>query len=68
MHFDVRHGSANADHRRLLAACQGGEPAAAAREAQLHILNAHLRMFPDAAVEPGSMLSMVITLAGITPS
>jgi DNA-binding GntR family transcriptional regulator len=65
MHFDVRHGSANADHRRLLAACHAGDPAAAAREAQTHILNAHLRMFPDSEIEPGSLLGMVTGLTGL---
>ncbi len=65
MHFDVRHGDANADHRLILAACRAGDPTAAAHEAQLHILKAHLRMFPDAATRPGALLGMVASLAGI---
>jgi DNA-binding GntR family transcriptional regulator len=65
MHFDVRHGDANADHRLIFAACRAGDPAAAAHEAQLHILKAHLRMFPDAGNRPGPLLGMAVSLAGI---
>jgi DNA-binding GntR family transcriptional regulator len=65
MHFDARHGNANADHRLILAACRAGEPAAAAREAQAHILKAHLRMFPEAENMPGELLGMAVSLAGI---
>jgi DNA-binding GntR family transcriptional regulator len=68
MHFDARHGNANADHRLILAACRAGDPTTAARQAQMHILNAHLRMFPDAENRPGELLGMVADLAGIAPA
>jgi DNA-binding GntR family transcriptional regulator len=67
MHFAVRHGDANADHRLILTACRAGDPVAAAHEAQLHILKAHLRMFPQAEIEPGTLLGMVVDQAGIRP-
>jgi DNA-binding GntR family transcriptional regulator len=64
-HFDVRQGDANPDHRRILAACRARDPDTAAHEAQMHILRAHLGMFPEVEPEPGTLLGMVVDLAGI---
>jgi DNA-binding GntR family transcriptional regulator len=65
MLFDARRGTANADHRRILAACRAGAAELAAREAQLHILRAHRNMFAAAGLEPGPLLAMVVALADI---
>ncbi len=67
MHFDVRQGDANADHRRILAACRAGDSATAARTAQMHILRAHLGMFPEVEIGPETLLGMVMELARIAP-
>jgi DNA-binding GntR family transcriptional regulator len=64
-HFDVRGGPVDDEHRAILDACRAGDADAAARAAQAHIFNAHLRMFPEAAIAPGSALDVAISLAGL---
>ena len=67
VHFDVRRGPAAGDHRAILAACQSGNADEAARAAQRHILNAHLRLNGCDAVAPASPLAAAAALAGIGP-
>jgi DNA-binding GntR family transcriptional regulator len=64
-HFDVRPGTVDDEHQAILDACRAGAADTAARAAQAHILQAHLRAFPRAGIAPGSALAVAVSLAGL---
>jgi DNA-binding GntR family transcriptional regulator len=62
---DVRHGTANVDHRAILDACAVHDAERAAHEAQLHVLRTYMRSSGLTTIEPDSPIALVLMLAGL---
>jgi DNA-binding GntR family transcriptional regulator len=68
LHFRPQSFDSRKDHRAILVACKAGDPDAAARVAQLHILRAYMASMDISSVDPDSSLGVALKLAGIDPA